>query len=104
MKKVIDGVRAHKEAFRVAQEMGVLPGCGEGTQAKVAEFLASFGEPAKGLVAEAAAAQAEAGRDAEFSWLEDSEREVVVELLKKNEVPIAQVMAWRKDIEEKDFK
>ena len=88
----------------MAQELGALPGCGKGTVDKVAGFLATYGVPATGLVAEAAAAQAEAGRDAEFSWVEDSEKEVLVELLKKGELDFAKVQPWRTDIVEADFK
>ena len=103
VKKAVDAVRAHDKPFRVAQELGALPGCGKGTVDKVAEFLRGQGEPATGLVAEAAAAAAEAGRDAEFSWVEDSEREVVVELLRTGGIAFDKVQPWRKDIVEADF-
>jgi hypothetical protein len=97
-------VRAHTVPLRVAQELGALQGCGPGTVAKVAEFLATYGEPAEGLVAEAAAAAKAAGREEEFKWLEESDKETVVDLCKKGEVPWAQAKAWRTDITEADWK
>jgi hypothetical protein len=102
--KAVAAVRAHDKPLRVAQELGALQGCGPSTVQKVYDFLLTYGEAPQGLAAQAAAAQADAGRDPDFSWLEDSERDVLVELLKKGEVPWEKVKPWRADIGEADFK
>jgi hypothetical protein len=102
--KAVAAVRAVKEPLRVAQELGALQGCGPSTIQKVYDFLLTYGEAPQGLAAQAAAAQVEAGRDPEFAWVEDSEKEVLLELLKKGEVPWEKVQPWRTDIKEADFK
>lgn len=102
--KAVAAVRAVEKPLRVAQELGALQGCGPSTIQKVYDFLLTYGEAPQGLAAQAAAAQAEAGRDPEFGWVEDSEKEVLLELLKKGDVPWEKVQPWRADIEEADFK
>ena len=99
----MDSVRAHPVPIRVAQELLSLQGCGKGTVEKVAAFLATYGEPAVGLAAEAAAVQAEAGRDPELAWTEQSERDVLIDLLKTKQLDFAKVQPWRPDIKEGDF-
>ncbi len=104
VKKVVDAVRAHKEPFRVAQELGALPGCGAGTVQKVHDWLDTYGKEDAGNIAVMhAKAEAEAGKDPEFSWVEDSEKEILLGMLKRGELDLEKVRPWRADISEEDI-
>ena len=104
VKKVVDAVRAHKEPFRVAQELGALPGCGAGTVQKVHDWLDTYGkEDASNIAVMHAKAEAEAGKDPEFSWVEDSEKEILLGMLKRGELDLEKVRPWRADISEEDI-
>jgi hypothetical protein len=104
MKKAAEAMRLYPKPIRVAQEMAALQGCGKGTVEKVAEFLSSLGQAEKNLAGQHAAQMAEAGKEPEDEWIKDSEREVLLGLLKSKELTFEKVKAWRSDIEEADFK
>ena len=101
--KAVKAVEALTEPIRVAAELGALDGCGKSTIEKVAEYLKGLGKPQEGFVAAHAAAEAAAGKDESFSWLADSEKDVVLEMVKKGDCPKAQAIAWHPDISEADF-
>ena len=101
--KAVKAVEALTVPIRVAAELGSLDGCGKSTIEKVAEYLRGLGKPQEGFVAAHKAAEAAAGKDESFSWLADSEKDVVLDMVKKGDVPQAQAIAWHPEISEADF-
>ncbi len=98
--KSIAGVAA---PIAVAQELLVLEGVGKGTVEKIHAFLAARArDPSGGLAGAAAAAAAAAGKDADFEWVEASERDVLVDLIKRGELALESLRGWRSDISAAD--
>jgi hypothetical protein len=70
---------------------------------KVAGFLKTLGKPEEGFAAAHAAAAAAAGKDEAFAWLADSEKSVVLDMVRDGDCPKAQALAWHPAITEADF-
>ncbi len=67
---------------------------------KIQELLKSKASGDGGLLAEAAAAKA--GKDPELEWVAESDKEVLVEAIKKGELKLEAVRQWRQDITAED--
>ncbi len=89
---------AHPTPFRVAAECAVLQGVGASTVEKLAVFLKGYGKPEEGLEAKHKAEMKASGKDMEFQFLEDSDKDVVLEMLKSGGVTWDKVKPWRADI------
>jgi TPR repeat protein len=99
-KKAAAALAAHDKPIRVAAELGALTGFGKGTIEKVQEFLKGLGKPGEGYAAEAAAAATDAGKDAQWDWLKDSDKATVLDLVASGGAPKEQAIAWHPDITE----
>lgn len=103
VKKAADNIKAYDKPLRVAQECAMFPGCGKGTVEKIEEFLKSvcvdgydlsnaplltrrssypprhprrtYGAPAEGIAAEYAKANAAAGKDEDYKWAADLDKD-----------------------------
>ena len=90
-KKGAEAMAAHPTPFRVAEECAVLAGVGQGTVEKLAAFLKTYGKPEPGIAGELAEKQKKEGKDEEFKWVEESERDVLLDMLREGQVTFDKV-------------
>lgn len=91
--KAATAVEGVTEPIRCGKDVSHLPGIGEGTVAKINAFFASGG----GAPALPSAA------DDENAWVEGSEKEVVVGMLKDGSLTMDVVKRFRSDITDADL-
>ena len=94
---------SHPTPIRVAAECAVLQGVGASTVEKLAVFLKGYGKPEEGLEAKHKADMKASGKDMEFQFLEDSDKDVVLEMLKSGGVTWDKVQPWRADIKDGEW-
>jgi hypothetical protein len=66
-------------------------------------MLERMRDPSGGIVGEAQAADLAAGKDAEFAWVAESERDVLIGLIKTGELKLESLKGWRTDISAADL-
>lgn len=85
-----ESMRAHPTPFRVAEECAVLQGVGAGTVLKLAEFLSTYNS-SKGLDAELSEKEKKEGKEEEFRWVEESEKDVILQMLREGQLSFEKV-------------
>ena len=103
VRKAVIAVRALTAPFAVAQELLALDGVGPGTKEKIHAFCLEYGkDPSGGITGAAEKAATAMGKDKEYEWVEASDRDVIVELIKTGELLLKHVLPWRSDISAAD--
>jgi hypothetical protein len=106
-KKAVKALKTLTEPFNLPEDLAALDGIGAGLVKRIhtalVEGAAGSSAPGPAIVEEAKQHMQAAGKDVADEWIEGSDRDVIIDLLKSKSLTLKQVLVWRSDISAADF-
>ena len=113
-----NSIEALKEPIIVPRDLAVLEGVGKGTIEKITKFLLEeYVPPVEGeeeeeetegnetttLSSSSSSSGTKIVKNPDDEWIKDSDRDIILDLVRKNELTLDKVRIWRQDIDTHDL-